>query len=152
MGLRKSGSFPVSVIAPELHRGIDIQAEWGRLLKRPPRIPQAGVAMLGPQLGNAMLIERFQQAHAEAIHWCKTHPEECGKMVVKHINMLTPEAVTDAMRADKAELVPASQARPELEFFYRQLMEQQPGLVGGKLPDDGFYYQPTTSTTAVAAS
>ena len=152
MGLRKSGSFPVSVIAPELHRGIDIQAEWGRLLKRPPRIPQAGIAMLGPQLGNAMLIERFQQAHAEAIHWCKTHPEECGKMVVKHINMLTPEAVTDAMRADKAELVPASQARPELEFFYRQLMEQQPGLVGGKLPDDGFYYQPTTSTTAVAAS
>ena len=27
MGLRKSGSFPVSIIAPELHRGIDIQAE-----------------------------------------------------------------------------------------------------------------------------
>ena len=142
MGLRKSGSFPVSIIAPELHRGIDIQAEWGRLLGRAPRIPQAGIAMLGGQLGNAALIERFQQAHAEAIQWCKAHPEECGKMVVKHIDTLTPEAVADAMRVDKAELVPASQARPELEFFYQQLAQMQPGLIGGKLPDDGFYYQP----------
>ena len=151
MGLRKSGSFPVSIIAPELHRGIDIQAEWGRLLGRAPRIPQAGIAMLGGQLGNAALIERFQQAHAEAIQWCKAHPEECGKMVVKHIDTLTPEAVADAMRVDKAELVPASQARPELEFFYQQLAQMQPGLIGGKLPDDAFYYQPPAAVSAPAA-
>ena len=31
-------------------------------------------------------------------------------MVVKHIDTLTPEAVADAMRVDKAELVSASQA------------------------------------------
>ena len=135
-------ALPICIIAPELHRGIDIQAEWGRLLGRAPRIPQAGIAMLGGQLGNAALIERFQQAHAEAIQWCKAHPEECGKMVVKHIDTLTPEAVADAMRVDKAELVSASQARPELEFFYQQLAQMQPGLIGGKLPDDGFYYQP----------
>ena len=36
---------------------------------------------------------------------------------------------------------PSAQNRvtPELEFFYQQLLERQPGLVGGKLPPAAFY-------------
>ena len=35
--------------------------------------------------------------------------------------------------------VDGAAARPELEFFYQQLLDRQPGLVGGKLPAAGFY-------------
>src|SRR5690554_2455034 len=40
MALRKTRSFPVSVVAPELYRSVDLQAEWGRLLQTEARIPQ----------------------------------------------------------------------------------------------------------------
>ena len=89
VGLRKSQSFPISVVAPSLYRSVSLQEEWGRVFNRAPRMPQAGIVMLGSQLGNTAL---------------------------------------------------ARKARPELEFFYQQLLEMQPGLVGGKLPDDGFYF------------
>lgn len=141
MGLRKSHAFPVSVIAPELYRSVDLQVEWGRVLGRPPRIPQAGITALKSVAGDAALLARFARAHAEALAWCQAEPEACGAMAARHIDMLTPEGVADAVRATHATMkaVPAAQARPELEFFYQQLLHDQPGLVGGKLPDAAFY-------------
>lgn len=141
MGLRKSQSFPVKVIAPDLHRSVDLQQEWGRVLGRAPRIPQAGITALGRVQGDAALLARFEQEHAKALAWCQAQPEACGEMAARHVEMLTPEGVADAMRATQSTmtLVGATQARPELEFFYQQLLERQPGLVGGKLPPAAFY-------------
>ncbi|WP_297524877.1 ABC transporter substrate-binding protein, partial [Sulfurovum sp.] len=47
MVLRKTHSFPVSIIAPELYRGIDLQKEWGEAFKTESKIPQAGMAVVG---------------------------------------------------------------------------------------------------------
>ena len=141
MGLRKTHSFPVSVIAPELYRSVDLQEEWGRVLKRPPRIPQAGIAALGGVQGDGALLARFEQEHAKALAWCQANPEACGAMAARHVDMLTPEGVADAIRATRSTMqwVDGAAARPELEFFYQQLLDRQPGLVGGKLPAAGFY-------------
>ena len=140
VGLRKSQSFPISVVAPSLYRSVSLQEEWGRVFNRAPRMPQAGIVMLGSRLGNTALARRFEEACEEAQHWCEANPDECGQIVARRIEMLTPEGIADAIRADQSDMVVASKARPELEFFYQQLLEMQPGLVGGKLPDDGFYF------------
>ncbi len=47
MALRKTKSFPLSLIAPELHRSVDLQQEWSRVMGSEARIPQAGIAVLG---------------------------------------------------------------------------------------------------------
>ena len=140
VGLRKSAAFPASVVAPTLHRSVDLQAEWGRVFARPPRVPQAGISALGPRsIGNTALIGRFQRAYAEALAWCKANPQACGEMVGRRIDMLTPEGVADSLRTDNFMFMTADQARPELEFFFQQLLSRQPGLLGGKLPADKFY-------------
>ena len=140
VGLRKTQSFPVSAIAPTLYRSVSIQAEWGRVFNRDPHFPQAGIVALGAQLGNKSLAAAMEAACVEAQAWCEANPDACGEMVAKRIDALTPEGVADAVKADDAKIVVGKEARPELEFFYRQLLEMQPGLVGGKLPDDGFYF------------
>lgn len=139
VGLRKSRSLPMSAVAPDLHRSIDLQAEWGSAFARAPRIPQAGMVVMGKHMGNAALIARFQQAFAQAQSWCNAEPEVCGQAVAARVPMLTPEGVADAIRAVPGDVVPAAQARAELEFFYQQLHQRQPGLIGGKLPDARFY-------------
>ena len=53
--------------------------------------------------------------------------------------LLLPEAVADGIRAAPKHLASARQARAELEFFYGLLLQRQPALVGGKLPDAAFY-------------
>lgn len=139
VALRKTRSFPVSLIAPELYRSANLQEEWGRVFKRAARIPQAGMVALGRALDDAALIGKFQQAYAASLAWCEKQPDECGKLVAQRVEMLTPEGVADSVRVDNAVFVTAQDARPELEFFFGLLHAKQPGLIGGKLPDEGFY-------------
>ncbi|MDP1606073.1 MAG: PhnD/SsuA/transferrin family substrate-binding protein [Rhodocyclaceae bacterium] len=140
VALRKTKSFPISVIAPELFRSVNLQEEWGRTMQRPARIPQAGMVAMGKALADPALIEKFQRAYAASLAWCEKQPDECGKLVAKRVEMLTPEGVADSVRVDNAVFVTAQDARAELEFFFGLLFARQPGVVGGKLPDSGFYY------------
>lgn len=140
MALRKTESFPVSVIAPQLYRSVDLQREWGRLLEREARIPQAGMAALGTVLARPDIIARFEEEYAKSLQWCLDNPEAAGEMVAETIELLTPEAVADSIKVSNFAAVSAVTARDELEFFYQRLMQDSPALVGGKLPDDNFYF------------
>ncbi|THF64739.1 ABC transporter substrate-binding protein [Pseudothauera nasutitermitis] len=139
MALRKTKSFPIGLIAPALHRALDLQAEWGRVLNRSPRMPQAGIAVMGARADDAAFVERIQNAYAEALRFCQDEREACARAVAARIELLSAEAVADALAVSPLEAVPASQARAELEFFYGVLAERNPALIGGRLPDDGFY-------------
>lgn len=139
MALRKTHSFPISAVAPTLYRAIDLQAEWGRVLGRAPQMPQAGICALGPALADAPLRAAFQQAYARALAECEAGPEACGAVVERHVPQLSAAAVADAVRADNAHVQSARAARAELQFFFQQLLDRQPGLVGGALPGDAFY-------------
>ncbi len=139
VALRKTHSFPLSAVAPELYRSVSLTEEWGRVLSRPARIPQAGIAVLGQARQDAALVQAVREAYARSQAWCEANPQACGELVAQHIEMVTPEAVADAMQASVRHLSTAREARPELEFFFEQLLADQPGLVGGKLPDGAFY-------------
>lgn len=140
MALLKTRSFPISIVAPELYRSVDLQKEWGRLFQRKARIPQAGMALLNMKL-SARVVDRFMEEYAKAMQWCLDNPEQAGELVAATIDMLTPEAVTNSIAVSQLNAVNASEARTELEFFLQKLLDEAPALVGGKLPDDDFYYR-----------
>lgn len=144
MALRKTSSFPISVLAPELHRSVDLQQEWGRLFQRRARIPQAGITAVGALRQQPELLARIDAAHAKSLSWCRDHALECGKLVAKHFEQLMPEAVADAIALNQLDAVPATQARAELSFFFEQLHARNPALIGGKLPGDDFYHRAET--------
>ncbi|WP_292655381.1 ABC transporter substrate-binding protein [Nitratifractor sp.] len=139
MVLRKTHSFPIKIIAPELYRGIDLQKEWGEAFGTAGKIPQAGIAAVGDIRKNETVVAAFEKAYEEAMKWYKSHPKEAGKLVVKYTKMFTPEAVEDSISQVQMQVVPAKAARKDLEFFFTKLKEQSPKIVGGKLPDEGFY-------------
>ena len=139
LALRKTRSFPVGLIAPDLHRGADLQQEWGRLYQRPARLPQAGIAAVGALRAQPEALAAVTRAYAQSLAWCRDNAMECGRMMARHIDLLTPEAVADAIAVSQMDAVPLPQAREELEFFFGQLMARNPGLLGGKLPPAAFY-------------
>lgn len=141
MALRKTGSFPLSVVAPTLFRGVDMQAEWGRAFQRAPRIPQAGIVVMGALRNDPKLVARIAQEYARALQACRANAAPCGEAVARRMPMISAEAAADAIRSSPLEAVAAEKARPELEFLFKLLLEHSPGLVGGKLPDDGFYWR-----------
>ncbi len=79
MALRKAGSGPLSLVAPELHRSIDLQQEWGRLLQREARITTMGKP-------SRFLVELAKKEHIkiEPIDGKALEPcPECGHGVLQ---------------------------------------------------------------------
>ena len=139
MALRKTQSFPLSLIAPDLHRSVDLQQEWGRLFKRETRIPQAGIVALGAAAADPALQAAVLAAYARSLAWCQQNALQCGAMVAKRIDLLSPEAVADSLAVSQMRSLPTAEARAELEFFLGQLHAANPALIGGKLPGPAFY-------------
>ena len=85
------------------------------------------------------VLAAVQKAYAASVAWCRANPLECGQLVAQHVDLLTPEAVADALPHSQLEAVPVAAARSEIDFFYQQLLAQNPSLLGGKLPDAGLF-------------
>ena len=143
MALLRTKHFPASVVAPDLHRSVDLQAEWGRVLDRPARVPQAGIAVVGALRERPDLVARVGVAYRDSLAWCKAHAAACGRMVAARIEMLDADAVAAALQASPLEAVPVAQAREELEFFFDALRRRNPASIGGRMPDEAFYGRAT---------
>jgi len=140
IALRKTGSFPLKLVAPDLYRSNMLEKEWGEVFKVEAKIPEAGMAVLGDMIKNEHVIKRFNEEYAKSLAWYKANPKEAGEMMVKSIPMLDAEGVADSIAFTQLDVVSAKEAKKDLEFFYDVLKSNNPKTIGGKLPDEGFYY------------
>ena len=143
MVMRKTKSFPVSIIAPTVFRSIDLQADWGDVYEREGKIPQAGMAVVGDMLEKKEIVKTFEESYIKAMDWYKTHKKEAGEMVAKHIDMFDPDAVSDSIGFVQLDVKKAIDSKEELDFFFNVLKEENPKIIGGALPDENFYIQDT---------
>ena len=98
------------------------------------------MAVIGDMIKNEHVIKRFNEEYAKSLAWYKANPEEAGEMMVKTIPMLDAEGVADSIDYVQLDVVSAKDAKKDLEFFYDILKSNNPKTIGGKLPDEGFYY------------
>ncbi|MCW8838895.1 MAG: ABC transporter substrate-binding protein, partial [Thiovulaceae bacterium] len=139
VALRKTKSFPVSIIAPDLYRSVDLQDEWARVFNTDNSIPQAGMAVMG-RMKNKHIIKRFLEEYDKSLSWYKQNPQKAGVLVADKIDMLTKDGVSDSIPHVNLNNVKAADAKEKLEFFFNILKEEDPKSIGKKLPDNSFYY------------
>ena len=140
IALKKTGSYPLKLIAPDLYRSADIQNEWGKTFKVEAKVPQAGIAVLGDLSNNNHIMKRFKEEYDRSLKWYKQNPKEAGELIVKTLPMLDSEGLTNSIKYVKLDSVDAKNAKQDLEFFYRLLKKNNPKSIGGKLPNEEFYY------------
>ncbi|MEA3370716.1 MAG: ABC transporter substrate-binding protein [Campylobacterota bacterium] len=138
MALRKTDSFPLKLIAPDLYRSSDLEKEWGEVFKIEGKIPEAGVAIVGKK--DSYIVKRFNEEYKKSLQWYKSHPQEAGELVSKYIPMLNADAVADSMEHVQLNDITAYDAKKDLDFFFGILKNNNPKSIGGKIPDNGFYY------------
>ncbi|MBL6969828.1 MAG: ABC transporter substrate-binding protein, partial [Campylobacterales bacterium] len=140
MALRKTQSYPLKLVAPDLYRGPDLQKEWGETFKVEGKIPEAGVSVIGDAVDNKYLVKRFNEEYAKSLAWYKANPKEAGEMVSQYISMLDPDAVADSIDYVILDMEDAKDSQKNLEVFFEALKKNNPKSIGGKLPDAKFYY------------
>ncbi len=141
IALRKTKSFPISIVAPDLYRSTDLQEEWATVFKTNARIPEAGMAVVGKMKDNPKIIERFLAEYRKSLAWYKKYPEDAGKLIVQTLPMLEEKGLADSITHVNIDSVNAAKAKKELEFFFNILKDDDPKSIGGKLPSDDFYYK-----------
>ncbi|AXH15985.1 ABC transporter substrate-binding protein [Malaciobacter mytili LMG 24559] len=140
IALRKTDSFPIKIVAPELYRSVDLQEEWGKLFNTKSKVPQAGIAYLGNTKGKEELINRFLQEYEKSLAWYKQNPQKAATLVVKTLPMLEEKGLADSIKYVKLESISAFEAKEDLEFFFTILKNSNAKLIGGNLPNENLYY------------
>ena len=122
-----------------LERTVNLQELWAEVTGGQARFPMAGLVM--PQ--------SLTDAHPELVGAILNELEAS----VEEVNSMSEEVITSVSEANdvpvpvvkeviprlQLEIVPAAQAKSELEDFYTRLTTVSPDVVGGELPADDFY-------------
>jgi NitT/TauT family transport system substrate-binding protein len=140
IALRKTGSFPLKLIAPDLYRSDMLEKEWGETFKVETKIPEAGMAVVGDMTKNDYVIKRFNEEYAKSLEWYKNNPVEARKLAEEFIPMLDANGVSDSIKYVQMDVVSGKNSKKDLEFFFDVLKKNNPKSIGGKLPNYGFYY------------
>jgi len=139
MAMRKTGSFPLKLIAPDIYRSINLQKEWGRVYGAEGKIPQAGIAVVGNL--DANIAKRVEEEYKKALDWYTSNPTQAGIIVEKNIDFFSADAVGDSIANVQLDAKNGFESKDDLEEFFKVLLEIEPKLIGGKIPDEGFYLQ-----------
>ncbi|WP_158233665.1 MULTISPECIES: ABC transporter substrate-binding protein [unclassified Sporosarcina] len=125
-----------------LQKVMSLQDEWAEATGKPARIPQAGI-IVSKQLieEHPETVEELQAKIQESIKFLKEEPAAAGDLIAQYQDGLEPQFIENLLPSLNIEFVTAQDAKEELEFFFEELASLSPDIIGGQLPDEGFYYQ-----------
>jgi NitT/TauT family transport system substrate-binding protein len=123
-----------------LRKAFAFDAAWAKAAGGSALSPIAGTAATASVMDKPAVVAAFEREYAAAVEWMLANPEEAGKLI--ETELLKAPVMTAALKGITWKYTTAADARASLEAFYTALMELSPEVIGGKLPDDGFYYAP----------
>ncbi len=120
-------------------RAIDVQQEWARLTGREALIPQAGLAVTkGFSEAHAELIAPLQEALARVTAAVLADPQAAAANAAAALELPAP-VLAAAIPHSALVARPAGGIRADIEAMLTLMAGTDPAIIGGKLPDDGFY-------------
>ncbi len=90
---------------------------------------------------NPELLKTFLAEYDKAVNWTVKNPAASGKLSEKHSLGLAAAVVENAIPVSNYTYVPAVSAKKTLEDLLNLFLEGDKTSIGGKLPDEGFYYK-----------
>ncbi|MEK3722819.1 ABC transporter substrate-binding protein [Paenibacillus sp. FSL H8-0034] len=132
-------------IAVQQSKGVakimNFQEEWGKATGKPARVPGAGVVVSGTLAKQyPELVQKLQQAFKESVQYINANPKEAALMLEPHQSGLSVDFIQKLVPALNLQFGAASDIRSELEFYYSEMAALSPEIIGGKLPNEAFYY------------
>ena len=120
-------------------RGFDLVKAWGQAFDTKPLIPMAGIIANEEYFhAHKAQFDIFHQDLKNALNWILANRQSAAKIGKNYLPAPEPALV---MSLDGARLTvtKGSEVKNEILKFYEILMQFNPKLLGGKLPDNGFF-------------
>lgn len=120
----------------------DFNDEWSKLTGNEKGYPQASLIIKADLIeNNRDFVEGFIEEYKKSQEWAKANPEELGNYAEQmEIGMKKPMVVNGVDRMNIGPLN-TEDGIEAYETYYNILLEYAPQVIGGKLPDEGFYFR-----------
>jgi len=122
-------------------RAIDIQKEWAKVTGKKPIIPNSGVVALPNILKHPHAVKVFVKAYADAVKWSNENPKKAGVLAAEYVKGVPAGIFTESLKYTTFDCVSAQDAKKPLTFLFSEYMKMNPAAIGGKMPDEDFYYK-----------
>ncbi len=126
---------------PNLKVLLDLAREWK--LVTGDSIPFAQtVLMVGNSFSknNPLLVKEFLENYKQNIEWINLNPAAAASLIVKHKVIPDSLAAEACIPRSNLRYVSASDEMEGIMAFYRVIFNLNKDAVGGKLPDEDFFY------------
>ena len=122
-----------------VQRVIDVQQAWAQATGGSAVLPQAGMALTdGFMAANPGVAEALQEIIEAATEAVNADPARAAADASEALEMPAP-ILAASLASSNLVATRASAARPDIEAMLSTLAEADAAIIGGKLPDDGFY-------------
>ncbi|MDO4795739.1 MAG: hypothetical protein Q4A28_07360 [Brachymonas sp.] len=132
--LLKGKSMGVNVL-----RGFDITRVWGQAFGAKPVVPLAGlIADVDFYNSHKEQFELFHQDLQAALAWVRANRQSAAEIGKNYLPAPAP-AIAQGIEFSNLTVQKGSELKHEIMQFYEVLMQLNPRLLGGKLPDESFF-------------
>jgi NitT/TauT family transport system substrate-binding protein len=125
-------------------RALSMETEWQRATGGQTSTPVAGTIVLGNMVNRPEIIDIFTAEYQKAIQWMLDNPVEAGNLGAEVLSEqgFTAGVLTESLNNIDWRFALATDVRPDIEAFFDALSAVSSNFIGGKIPDDDFYYRP----------
>lgn len=119
---------------------INIQDEWAKHHNGDGRIPFVGLFVSNNFLEeNQQLTDSFNDYYKIGVNWVNNNPEEAAELAAKYYGM-PAQLILKSFNRVKLDCYPVLEENKLIERYFRDIMTLYPEMIGGKLPDESFYF------------
>lgn len=90
---------------------------------------------------NKEFVSEFLKQYEASVKWVLENPKDASVLVEKNEIMPSAALVEKAIPYCGITYVPSQDVKLGLNNFYKILFDSNPASIGGKLPDDSFYFE-----------
>ncbi|MGI6082107.1 MAG: ABC transporter substrate-binding protein [Limnochordia bacterium] len=118
---------------------LDIQKEWAKWHRGDPDVPYVGLFVRKSYAeANPEIADQVAQVYAQGVDWMNAHPQEAAKLAERVLGMPEP-VIQQALGRTKMRVYDGARTKALTDEHLEEMLQFNADLVGGRVPDDGFY-------------
>ena len=126
----------------KLRVALALTEEWDALDTGSAMITGVAVARRELVEERPELVEKFLIEYARSVEWVNENTAEAAELVAANGIIESPAVAEKALPHCNIVCLTGEEMREKLSGYLSVLAEANPESVGGRLPEDGFYYVP----------
>ena len=123
-----------------VRRIFDLSEEWSKY----EGIPIAETAFMAKKSvikNNREMVEKLISGYEASTKWVNQNPDSAAMLIVKYNILPNYDVALNAIPRSNLKFIRAKGIRLQLEEYLNVFYQMNPDIIGGKIPDEEFFYQ-----------